>query len=215
MKCNKHILVGEFHWDVKSRFLYKTNNDSNTLEKNTITLTPKQHRLLLSLYNAHPKILQRDEIVDFVWESKPTSPESLPQLINRTRIVLKDSNKSILVNEPGVGYSLNFTILNEQEVEGVEQQLIVESTLESKQTHFAELTSLNWKTKCGLPALICLTMLNVGSAIEAGYYSYQFKSAFFSKPYPYAKQMDDNNISIVIDNNECNYTKNTQLLKCQ
>lgn len=213
MKCNKHILVGEFQWDVKSRFLYRTNNDTNDLEKKPLTLTPKQHRLLLSLYNAHPKVLRRHEIINYVWESKPTSPESLPQLVNRTRIVLEDNNKDILVNEPGVGYSLNFTLQDEQQE--VEDKVAFENSEKPKAINYVEAKPVDLKLKLIVPVLIVLTMFNLGSAIEASYYSHQFMSAFFSTPYPNVKQIDENNVSLVIDNNECHYTKNTQLLRCQ
>lgn len=213
MKCNKHILVGEFRWDAKSRFLYRTNNDTNDLEKKPLTLTPKQHLLLLSLYNAHPKVLQRNEIINYVWESKPTSPESLPQLVNRTRIVLEDNNKNILVNEPGVGYSLNFTLLDEQQK--VEEKVFFENSVKPKTINYVETKPVEPKPKLIVPALIVLTIFNLSSAIEASYYSHQFMSAFFATPYPNVKQIDENNISLVIDNNECHYTKNTQLLRCQ
>ncbi|WP_052442007.1 winged helix-turn-helix domain-containing protein [Vibrio hyugaensis] len=213
MKCNKHILVGEFYWDAKSRFLYRTNNDTNDLEKTPLTLTPKQHLLLLSLYNAHPKVLRRHEIINYVWESKPTSPESLPQLVNRTRIVLEDNNKDILVNEPGVGYSLNFTLLDEQRE--VEEKVAFENSVKPKTINYVETKPVELKPKLIVPALIVLTIFNLSSAIEASYYSHQFMSAFFATPYPNVKQIDENNISLVIDNNECHYTKNTQLLRCQ
>ncbi|MGI9915850.1 winged helix-turn-helix domain-containing protein [Vibrio owensii] len=213
MKCNKHILVGEFSWDAKSRFLYRTNNDTNDLEKKPLTLTPKQHLLLLSLYNAHPKVLQRNEIINYVWESKPTSPESLPQLVNRTRIVLEDNNKDILVNEPGVGYSLNFTLLDEQRE--VEDKVAFENSDRPKTINYVEAKPVELKLKLLVPVLIVLTMFNLSSAIEASYYSHQFMSAFFSTPYPHVKQIDENNISLIIDNNECHYTKNTQLLRCK
>lgn len=213
MKCNKHILVGEFRWDAKSRFLYRTNNDTNDLEKKPLTLTPKQHLLLLSLYNAHPKVLQRNEIINYVWESKPTSPESLPQLVNRTRVVLEDNNKNILVNEPGVGYSLNFTLLDEQQE--VEEKVAFENSVKPKTINYVETKPVEPKPKLIVPALIVLTIFNLSSAIEASYYSHQFMSAFFATPYPNVKQIDENNISLVIDNNECHYTKNTQLLRCQ
>ncbi|WP_199482307.1 winged helix-turn-helix domain-containing protein [Vibrio owensii] len=213
MKCNKHILVGEFRWDAKSRFLYRTNNDTNDLEQKPLTLTPKQHLLLLSLYNAHPKVLQRNEIINYVWESKPTSPESLPQLVNRTRIVLEDNDKDILVNEPGVGYSLNFTLLDEQQE--VEDKVAFENSVKPTGINCVETKPVDPKPKLIVPVLIVLTMLNLSSAIEASYYSHQFMSAFFATPYPNIKQIDENNISLVIDNNECHYTKNTQLLRCQ
>ncbi|BCN25764.1 winged helix-turn-helix domain-containing protein [Vibrio alfacsensis] len=213
MQCDKPILVGKFHWDVKSRFLYRTNSDINDIDKNAVTLTPKQHRLLLSLYNASPNILQRHEIINFVWESKPTCPESLPQLINRTRLALEDNNKEILVNEPGVGYSLNFTLPEEEEE--VEDRTTFENSAQPKVIISVEAKPVDLKAKLILPVLIVLTMCHLGSAIEASYYTHQFLGAFSATPYPHAKKIDAHNISIVIDNNECHYTKNTQLLKCQ
>ncbi|PQJ71682.1 hypothetical protein BTO01_04755 [Vibrio jasicida] len=183
------------------------------MEKTPLTLTPKQHLLLLSLYNAHPKVLRRHEIINYVWESKPTSPESLPQLVNRTRIVLEDNNKDILVNEPGVGYSLNFTLLDEQRE--VEEKVAFENSAKPKTINYVEAKPVDLKLKLIVPVLIVLTMFNLSSAIETSYYSHQFMSAFFATPYPNVKQIDENNISLVIDNNECHYTKNTQLLRCQ
>lgn len=205
------LIIGGFTWDVESRKLERIQNDTTGYNSKEVTLTPKQFRLLHCLYHAHPSVLQRDEIVDFVWESKPTSPESLPQLINRTRIALGDTNKDILVNEPGVGYSLNFELLTKQQT--AESKTAKERS--EKPIGCIEAKPRDVKTMLIMPILVVLTLCNLGSAIEASYYKHQFMSAFFAKPYPNAKQIDNNNISIVIDNNECNYTKNTQLLKCQ
>ncbi|ROV60297.1 helix-turn-helix domain-containing protein [Vibrio ponticus] len=205
------LIIGGFTWDVESRKLERIASEKTGHNSKEVSLTPKQFRLLQCLYHAHPSVLQRNEIVDFVWESKPTSPESLPQLINRTRIVLGDTNKDILVNEPGVGYSLNFELHKEQQA--AESRAAIESS--AKPIGCIKAKPIDLKTMLIMPILFVLTLCNLGSAIEASYYKHQFISAFFAKPYPNAKQIDNNNISIVIDNNECNYTKNTQLLKCQ
>ncbi|WP_194436060.1 winged helix-turn-helix domain-containing protein [Vibrio fluminensis] len=209
------LIIGGFTWDVESRKLERIQSDTTGYNSKEVTLTPKQFRLLHCLYHAHPSILQRSEIVDFVWESKPTSPESLPQLINRTRLALGDTNKDILVNEPGVGYTLNFSVKEKQQE--VNEQNDFENSAQPAPTpkECVEAKPANLKVKLVMPVLVVLTLFNLGSAVEAAYYKHQFVSAFFAQPYSNAKQIDNNNISIVIDNNECNYTKNTQLLTCQ
>ncbi|WP_114764611.1 winged helix-turn-helix domain-containing protein [Vibrio rhodolitus] len=214
---NTTLIIGGFTWDVRSRKLERINAgtlaDNDASDDKKLSLTPKQFRLLHCLFHAHPNVLQRQEIVDFVWESKPTSPESLPQLINRTRSALEDSNKNILVNQPGIGYSLNFTV--KKEPLAVNEQNDFENSAQPIPTDGVEAKPADLKIKLVMPVLMLLTLFNFGSAVEAAYYKHQFISAFFAMPYPYAKQIDNNNISIVIDNNECNYTKNTQLLTCQ
>nr|WP_086938274.1 winged helix-turn-helix domain-containing protein [Thaumasiovibrio occultus] len=107
------IMLGDFKWCSGSRKLERKTLDSQKVE--AITLTPKQLRLLICLYEAYPDVASREHIVDYVWESKPISVESLPQLISRTRVALDDYAKRILVNEPGVGYSLAFTQLDAAE----------------------------------------------------------------------------------------------------
>ncbi|OLQ91020.1 hypothetical protein BIY22_18875 [Vibrio panuliri] len=176
-----------------------------------ITITPKQLRLLQCLYKAHPEVLQRKDIVDFVWESKPTSPESLPQLINRTRIVLEDSNKDILVNEPGVGYSLNFKQSDNDNLTSINEQTIPNELFPPSREKRKEHTLLS---KLVIPVCLGVTFWNLWSTAEAVYYANQFKKVFQAVPYPHMKPLDDNRIFIVIDDNECIYNKSTQILKC-
>lgn len=213
---NTTLILGSFIWDTESKRLERDQKDFPPSDRKEITLTPKQFRLLQCLYKASPHVLQRKEIVDFVWESKPTSPESLPQLIHRTRIVLEDCDKSILVNEPGVGYSLNFVLRVDDPVEESAPQpsLCEEEVVEKGASTITKIKPLDWSVKLILPILICFTAINLGSALEAFYYAYEFRGAFFAEPYPQMKPIDSDNIAIVIDKNECTYTKSAQLLKC-
>ncbi len=212
MKNNSITLIlGNFTWDAESKKMERVQKENHPKVGEDITITPKQFRLLQCLYQAHPEVLQRKDIVDFVWESKPTSPESLPQLINRTRIVLEDTEKDILVNVPGVGYSLNFELSDKENQTSINEQTIPNEFFPPS---LGKKPGYKLLPKLALALFLGVTILNLWSTAKAYYYANQFKKVFQAVPYPHMNPLDDNRISIVIDDNECIYRKSTQILTC-
>ncbi|MCV3262814.1 winged helix-turn-helix domain-containing protein [Vibrio harveyi] len=109
MKNNNRIVLGKFTWDRTTHYLLPSLLSGKTEELDALKLTNKQKALLNCLVDAYPNTISNKEIIQQVWGYEHISQESLPQLINRTRRTLEDNEKTILVNTPGVGYSLNFT----------------------------------------------------------------------------------------------------------
>ena len=210
---NLDLILGNFIWKVESRQLKRIANNQPS-DKESISLTPKQHRLLKYLFDAHPQVRQNHQIIEYVWESKPTSSESLPQLINRTRQAIEDWDKTILINEPGVGYSLNFDIvqvddhLPSQEEEEEEEK----SKMPPLKACRKFINSMGY-----LPFIVLAigTGFNAWETAKALYYEANFRNVFQAQPYPDMKTLDNGNILITIDDHACIYDNSELLLQCQ
>lgn len=213
MKNNNRIVLGKFTWDRTTHYLLPSLLSGKTEEQDTVKLTNKQKALLNCLVDAHPNTISNKEIIQQVWGYEHISQESLPQLINRTRRTLEDNDKSILINVPGVGYSLNFTAAEQEE-------LVSETPIEPKQE--AIVTS---DTRKGyhqnkklwrflFAALLVVTMFNLWNTANALYYKHDYEKVLRAAPYPETKRLDDGTITVTIDNHECTYYKDQLLLQC-
>lgn len=201
------IAIGNFTWKVNSRQLTLGKNDGSNPESKSTVLTPKQYQLLKCLYDAYPDTVQNDQIIESVWGSKHTSPESLPQLIIRTRQAIGDVDKSILVNEPGVGYSLNFKTLETKEKE--ESVTLVEDGALSNQR---KKNNHTWYFLIVL--LTGITLYNLWNAGEALFNRFDFIKVHQLEPYPDMEQSENGNVKLKIDNHDCVYSKDKLLLQC-
>lgn len=83
------------------------NIDENGRDFGDIPITHKQYQLLCLLINEYPSFCSKQKISETLWPGYTISPESIPQLIIKTRASLKDSNKTIIINTSGKGYKLN------------------------------------------------------------------------------------------------------------
>ncbi|WP_162062833.1 winged helix-turn-helix domain-containing protein [Vibrio taketomensis] len=166
-------------------------------------LTPKQYQLLKCLYDAHPNVLQKEEIIARVWGTTHTSPESLPQLIIRTRQAIGDSNKKILVNELGVGYSLHFEVIAD---EVIHDSICPEKHKSDGQIKRKPKATL-WHLTVGL--LLALTAYNTYEAVKAIYFATDFRAVHHATPYPHVKHDADGKTRLTIGKSECTYEKTT------
>ncbi|MGF1688547.1 winged helix-turn-helix domain-containing protein [Photobacterium japonica] len=211
LHSKKNIQLGDYYWHVESRTMAHKNEGMS--DKN-ITLTHKQHLLLTCLVNAHPTILNHKEIIQSVWLSKPTSSESLPQLISRTRNALQDKDKSILENVPGQGYKLNFTaietssLINDVDVDATPPTIDCNISKKSMYINRFFLISI------GLLSFSALYF--IGHFAEIIYYKQDFRSLIQIKPYPHIiKNTGDKTIKLTIDGNICTYDSDNQRLNCE
>ena len=73
-------------------------------------LTDKQLSLIRLLYdncdNENDGFVSRAHLISKLWIRGSISPESVSQIINRTRTALKDTDKALILNEVGMGYKL-------------------------------------------------------------------------------------------------------------
>ncbi|KLV06980.1 hypothetical protein ABT56_07475 [Photobacterium aquae] len=206
---SKTLIIGNYCWSVGSRALYHKKDLDNGVTKESLTLTQKQYDLLLCLYNAHPVTMDKESIVNAIWGSRPISAESLPQIITRTRQLLEDNDKSIIVNKPGVGYMLNFSTY-----ENVEKCIIDEAS--KAETHENETKTKNPLWRIVFTVLIIMTIFQswrLGSAIH---YKNLYMDMIFHTPYPYIeKKPNSKDIIVTLDKHECIYTQGKQLLSCK
>ncbi|WP_039987922.1 winged helix-turn-helix domain-containing protein [Vibrio owensii] len=213
MKNNNRIVLGKFTWDRTTHYLLPSLLSGKTEEQDTVKLTNKQKALLNCLVDAHPNTISNKEIIQQVWGYEHISQESLPQLINRTRRTLEDSDKSILINVPGVGYSLNFAAAEQEE-------LVSETPIEPKQEAIVTSDARKgyhqnkklWRFL--FAALLVVTMFNLWNTANALYYKHDYEKVLRAAPYPETKRLDDGTITVTIDNHECTYYKDQLLLQC-
>ncbi|MGI9915500.1 winged helix-turn-helix domain-containing protein [Vibrio owensii] len=211
MKSNNRIVLGKFTWDRTTHYLLPSLLSGKTEEQDTVKLTNKQKALLNCLVDAHPNTISNKEIIQQVWGYEHISQESLPQLINRTRRTLEDNDKSILINVPGVGYSLNFAAAEQE-------KLVSEALIEPKQKT-PPMSVIKTGQSEGLwclllAALLVLTAFNLYETAKALYYKHDFEQVLRAKAYPEMNRSKDGTITLTIDNHECIYHKDQLLLKC-
>ncbi|WP_045409651.1 winged helix-turn-helix domain-containing protein [Vibrio jasicida] len=210
MKNNNRIVLGKFTWDRTTHYLLPSLLSGRTKEQGTVKLTNKQKALLNCLVDAHPSTISNKAIIQQVWGYEHISQESLPQLINRTRRTLEDNDKSILINVPGVGYSLNFAAEQEKLVSEVliepKQKTLPMSVIKTGQSQGL------WSLL--LTALLILTVFNLYETAKALYYKHDFEQVLKAKVYPEIKRSDDGKTVVTINNHECIYHKDQLLLQC-
>ncbi|WP_165862934.1 winged helix-turn-helix domain-containing protein [Vibrio sinensis] len=216
------IALGDYQWKINTRTLYYK-GIKNGSKKDTISLTQKQFDLLSCLLEASPSTIDKEGIIEKVWGTKHISSESLPQLINRTRQVLGDDDKTIVANKPGIGYLLNFSLdipleadnLNPvNDISNVNDVIPIQPivTLNKK---LKTQSNLNRAWSVLLLSLLILTCINAFHAGSSIYYKYSFKSVMQSTPYPLFSQSQDGNVvHVQIGKNECSFTKGTNTLDC-
>ena len=213
MKSRNQVVVGRFNWDRTTHYLQPSPLNGKAEEQETVKLTNKQKALLNCLVDAYPNTISNKEIIQQVWGYEHISQESLPQLINRTRRTLEDSVKSILINVPGVGYSLNFDVVEEEEFASEpqiepKQKTIITSGIQTGYYQNQKLWHLLFA------ALLVVTMFNLWNTANALYYKHDFEKVLSAAPYPEVKHSDNGTITVTIDNHECTYYKDQLLLQC-
>lgn len=203
MSNNSSLVLGNYLWDRTTHYLQPSPLNGKAEEQETVKLTNKQKALLNCLVDAYPNTISNKEIIQQVWGYEHISQESLPQLINRTRRTLEDNEKTILVNTPGVGYSLNFTFAPEEPITKPE-----ECALKSTSKQNAKL----WNAL--FIVMLLVTLFNLYETTKALYYKHDFEQVLRAKAYPEMNRSKDGTITLTIDNHECIYHKDELLLKC-
>ncbi|ROV57662.1 winged helix family transcriptional regulator [Vibrio ponticus] len=199
------IILGDLIWEVESKELKKVVGD--TVNEVAVVLTPKQYQLLKCLYDAHPNVLTKEQIVDEVWSNTFTSSESLPQLIIRTRQAIGDSTKQILVNQTGIGYSLNFKLPVDDKVDSALSEHDSAKIPNSKQAFGL------WQF---LVILMCLgTAYHAFEVGKSFYYASVFKRVHHTNPYPNVLSISDGKVDVLIGKTKCVYEKKKLLLDCE
>ncbi|KIF46708.1 pilus assembly protein [Vibrio owensii 47666-1] len=207
MKNNNRIVLGKFTWDRTTHYLKPSPLNGKAEEQETVKLTNKQKALLNCLVDSHPSTISNKEIIQQVWGYEHISQESLPQLINRTRRTLEDNEKTILVNIPGVGYSLCFEFAPEDPVS--------QPMTKPKKYELKPVSKQNAKLWNALfVVMLLVTLFNLYETTKALYYKHDFEQVRKAKAYPEMKRSDDGKTIVTINNHECIYHKDQLLLQC-
>lgn len=208
-KNRKRLILWNFSWDADTRHLQRITTDASQTADSTVVLTPKQYQLLKCLYDAYPQTLNRISIIEHVWGTTHISAESLPQLINRTRQSIEDKDKTILVNTPGVGYSLSI-----EEID-IEEKCDDSPEIELSTQWFSLVNRPGERGWFALITLLSVAMLyNSWQYMTALYYQHEMKSIQHAVPYPEVQPIDNDHLSVTVDIHECIYDKTQRLLKC-
>lgn len=195
----KSIRLGKFHW-VPGEALLHSPNDSMANKK----LTNKQVQLLSCLYDHTPERVKKNTLVEQIWPSQFISAESLPQLINRTRNTLEDTNKEIITHYRNEGYSLNWQSISDNENLNIT----------------ASSSNVNKKIIDIIINLIITTLTLIG--VYTNYNAYiiynghrEYQSIMKSAPtYRGITSESKEKITFILDGNICEYIKNTNEVNC-
>ncbi|MGR5162369.1 winged helix-turn-helix domain-containing protein [Vibrio owensii] len=207
MKNNNRIVLGKFTWDRTTHYLLPSLLSGKTEELDALKLTNKQKALLNCLVDAYPNTISNKEIIQQVWGYEHISQESLPQLINRTRRTLEDNEKTILVNTPGVGYSLSFEFAPDEPVS--------QPMTKPEEHELKPVSKQNAKLWNALfIVMLLVTLFNLYETTKALYYKHDFEQVLKAKVYPEMKRSDDGKTIVTINNHECIYHKDQLLLQC-
>ncbi|WP_434527492.1 winged helix-turn-helix domain-containing protein [Vibrio sp. K4] len=207
MNNNNSLVLGNYLWDRTTHYLQPSPLNGKAEEQEAVKLTNKQKALLNCLVDAYPNTISNKEIIQQVWGYEHISQESLPQLINRTRRTLEDNEKTILVNTPGVGYSLNFKFAPEEPV--------LKPMTKPEQCALKSTSKQNAKLWNALfIVMLFVTLFNLYETTKALYFKHDFEQVLRAKVYPEIKRSDDGKTVVTINNHECIYHKDQLLLQC-
>ncbi|EOV3349330.1 transcriptional regulator [Vibrio cholerae] len=105
--------------------------------------TPKQVELISLLIERFPEYTSRYEIQESLWRGGNISVESITQLVNRTRNLLSDKDKKILINNHGLGYKFS----NVVKIESLQEldSYILDDTVNTVRNEVSQSSNpLNW-----------------------------------------------------------------------
>ncbi|GAL04234.1 hypothetical protein JCM19237_2385 [Photobacterium aphoticum] len=235
------FILGHYRWDKSTHCLFPhpTTEGENSLTAGGKRLTNKQQALLCCLLDAYPEPLANTDIIKAVWGGDHISAESLPQLINRTRHMLSDENKDIIINHPGKGYSLDIThhevsIVTEEahynaasatpadrKVKTVSQsETIPSAVIESMMPHETQVDKIKahkvQRIKVAvLFGLTVATLWNSWHLYQAHQTKAQYEAILFNKPFDaIEKTAITDQWRVTIGDMVCIYKKADQTLDC-
>ncbi|MUJ39529.1 winged helix-turn-helix domain-containing protein [Aliivibrio fischeri] len=99
--------LNEIYWNPVTKKLYDTLEDAVNDHNEYGSTTPLVSSILNLLIKEYPSICKNEHIRDVLWGTQWISNESIPQLIKRTRVSIKDTNRDIIENIKGSGYKIN------------------------------------------------------------------------------------------------------------
>lgn len=114
--------LNEIYWNPKTKKLYNSLEDARNDVNEYGSTTPLVSGILNLLIKEYPLVCNNEHIKNILWGTQWISNESIPQLIKRTRVAIRDSEREVIENVKGTGYKIN----NIQSIDYKEKTLDVE-----------------------------------------------------------------------------------------
>lgn len=209
-------IIGHYRWDQLTQSLHSLLPQKDGTDNLVKRLTNKQQALLTCLYTAYPAPVSNQNIVQTVWGSEHISVESLPQLISRTRQVLSDSSKTLIVNHPGHGYSLTLTDIPQHSAQNtaVDDITINRDPLNGRKL-IEKLATSFIRPKTLFSLLLLATVWNGLNLWDVYEQRQSYEAFLFHTRYPYiSKTEQPHQLFVTIGNETCLYDQKTKTLDC-
>lgn len=109
--------LNEIYWNPRSKKLYNSLEDARNDVNEYGSTTPLVSGILNLLIKESPLVCHNEHIKNILWGTQWISNESIPQLIKRTRVAIRDSDREVIENVKGTGYKINnFQSINYKEI---------------------------------------------------------------------------------------------------
>ncbi|MDD9175811.1 transcriptional regulator [Aliivibrio finisterrensis] len=99
--------LNEIYWNPKTKKLYNSLEDARNDLNEYGSTTPLVSDILNLLIKEYPLVCNNEYIKNELWGTQWISNESIPQLIKRTRVAIRDSEREVIENVKGTGYKIN------------------------------------------------------------------------------------------------------------
>ena len=101
------VKLNEIYWNPISKKLYDSLDDAVSCKNEYGSTTPLVSSILNLLIQEYPLVCKNENIKNILWGTQWISNESIPQLIKRTRVAIKDIDRDVIENIKGNGYKIN------------------------------------------------------------------------------------------------------------
>lgn len=156
--------LNEIYWDPISKKLYSSLEDAKNNSNEYGSTTPLVSGILDLLIKEYPLVCNNEHIKNILWGTQWISNESIPQLIKRTRVAIRDSERTVIENVKGTGYKINnlqlidckeeVVIIENELTKGALEELNIGLSTKTKQKHLVVLVSSIFIFICSTVSLI-------------------------------------------------------------
>ncbi|MDD9196906.1 winged helix-turn-helix domain-containing protein [Aliivibrio sp. S3MY1] len=210
--------LNEIYWNPKTKKLYNSLEDARNDLNEYGTTTPLVSGILDLLIKEYPLVCNNENIKNILWGTQWISNESIPQLIKRTRVAIRDSEREVIENVKGTGYKIN----NLQSIEYKEKTLDVECELIKDNLESVTLKSdVNIKQKQLVMFLfsILVFIFSMSSLIycvnkHVFYELVPLSEIVEVKDFDFIK-ISDNKYILKTKNQECEFNINKKIARCK
>ncbi|EGR4126341.1 hypothetical protein DDN69_18970 [Vibrio cholerae] len=101
------------YWNTELNIGYDCLENAVKNENAKIVATGNIGKLISVLCQSYPRFISNTELKQRIWNHEFLTDVSVTQLIKRTRDIIGDTNKLLIVNTKGKGYRLNFVATEE------------------------------------------------------------------------------------------------------